>query len=169
MKRLIKTTFMCIFICFISTVALAFDQVMYACSYGIDDDFSGPCNNQEGARYAGRFLCGTSIDNMARQMCDIHTPTGVISVPYDKPVVVRNTGGGECGYTGIKITCHVPEPALMRIDRGDVVPCGQEMIGAARAYCKRANRSASSVTVFPRTQQSGGRCGWTTVSMLCYK
>jgi hypothetical protein len=143
------------------------DQKFAACIYGIDDNATGPCWGR-GAGSA-RFLCGGTVDSIAHRLCDIHTPTGVISVPFDRPVVINKGGGGECGVTWVDVTCHSPAAPVAVIQRPDVLPCGQPLEASGPLYCAADKNHAKNFTVYPRTQQSGGACGYTTVTILCYK
>lgn len=129
-----------------------------------------------GKTFDAAFPCNTDPNAMARTVCNINTPQGVTSVPYDPPVQVGFHLGGRCGVGVFRITCNPASGTQVAYDTGRQgairLPCiGGGPIpagGVALAVCQRQNPPLNTYTYFLTWDQGGGKCGSSVVRAICY-
>jgi hypothetical protein len=152
------------------------NPVYSLCLLGPDDYHDvGNCGNWDAIYY-----CTIPLDTIAQDMCAIHTPHGIVSVPYDPVTKTSDHPGLKfCGVPTYRVACHYGQtPYQISYDtgvrNGQSLPTGGSEDQLASFLCLHINSALSSHHVLASATNNYGRMPtWlqgvsTTIRVLCY-
>lgn len=141
-------------------------------------NYGGICKNTNAF-----FVCrGSTVAEMAKTVCTIHTETGVQFFPSEGKSI-SSVGGGKCGQSVIEIMCrNMPADSkvewhfdncqgqkqhICQFPRGRYFDCGVTPDQIAKSYCTK-DGVTGPYQIFKFLEKNGHQCGYAAFAVGCH-